>query len=120
MRCEEFLSLMASASSGIQLAYRQVLADWRPEDPPVTTLYAALGEQIAEHFDGVDIDTNRKIFVLIEEAMENGDQELVTAVATGLIEALVTRAVRSESLWKRIALLIGPRTLHHAEAWLAA
>jgi len=119
-RCEEFAGLLAAASSGVRAAYQDVLDEWRPEEPPVTTLFAALGDRIAEDFDSAGVDINRQIFSLIEDAMESGDQGLVTAVATGLIEALVTRAVRSEGLWKRMAPLLGPRALHHAEAWLAA
>ena len=120
MCCEEFVGLLAAASGGVQAAYQEVLDGWRPEEPPVTTLFAALGDRIAEDFDSAGVDTNRQMFSLIEKAMESGDQGLVTAVATGLIEALVTRAVRSEGLWKRMAPLLGPRALHHAEAWLAA
>lgn len=119
-RCEEFAGLLAAASGGVKAAHQEVLDDWRPEEPPVTTVFAALGYRIAEEFDSADGDTNRRIFSLIEEAMESDDQSLATAVATGLIEALVTRAVQNESLWKRMAPLLGPLSLHHAEAWLAA
>ena len=117
--CEDFVGLLAAASSGVQVAYQEVLDGWRPDEPPVTTLFAALGYRIAEDFSNAGIDTNRRLFSLIEQAMESGDQRLVTAVATGLIEALVTRAVRSEYLWDEMTLLLGPRSRHHVEAWLA-
>jgi hypothetical protein len=120
MGCEDFVSLLVAASGGLQATYREVLDEWRPEEPPVTTLFAALGDRIAEDFGRAGVDTNRRMFSLIEQAMESSDRGLVTAVATGLIEALVTRAVRSEGLWKEMAPLLGPRSLHHAEAWLAA
>jgi hypothetical protein len=120
MSCEELIGLLIAASGSVKAAYQEVLDEWRPEEPPVTTLFAALGDRIAEDFGGAGVDTNRRMFSLIEQAMESGDQGLVTAVATGLIEALVTRAVRSESLWTEIAPLLGPRSLYHAEAWLAA
>lgn len=119
MRCEDFVDLLAATSGGIKAACQEVLDEWRPEEPPVTTLFAALGDRIAEDFESAGVDTNRQIFSLIEKAMESGDPGLVTAVATGLIEALVTRAMRSESLWKQLAPFLGPRSLHHAEAWLA-
>lgn len=116
---EDFVALLAITSAGIQSAYQEVLEDWEPEEPPVTTLFAALGDRIAEDYVSTDIETNRCIFSLIEQAMESSDQYLVTAVATGLIEALVTSAFRSEGLWNQIAPLLGPRTLRHAESWIA-
>lgn len=118
MRCDDFVGLLAAISGGVQAAYQEVLAEWLPEEPPVTTLFAALGDRIAEDFDSAGVDTNRQVFSLIEKAMGSGDSGLVTAVATGLIEALVTRAARGEDLWKRMAPFLGPRSLRHAEAWL--
>ena len=117
--CEELVCLLVSASSGAQAAHQEVLDEWQPEAPPVTTLFAALGNRIAEEFGSAGVEANRRSFSLIEHAMESGDQELVTAVATGLIEALVTRAVQSEGLWDEMAPLLGPRSRHHAYAWLA-
>lgn len=119
MNSDDFVGLLVAASGGVQAAYQEALDEWRPEKPPVTTLFAALGDRIAEDFGRTGVDTNRRIFSLIEQAMESRDQELVAAAATGLIEALVTRAVRSERLWKEMAPLLGLRSLHHAEAWLA-
>lgn len=119
MGCEDFVSSLVIAFDGAQAAYQEVLGEWQPEEPPVTTLFAALGDRIAEDLVCAGVDVNRRTFSLIEQAMESSDQELVTAVATGLIEALVNRAVRSNGLWTRMAPLLGPRSLHHAEAWLA-
>ena len=119
MGCEDFVSFLIAASGAIQAAYQEVLDEWRPEQPPITTLFAALGNRIAADFGSAGVDTNRRVFTLIEQAMESSDQALVTAVATGLIEALVTRAAQSESLWKEMTPLLGPRSLHHAEAWFA-
>lgn len=116
---EEFVGLLSAASHGVEQVCQEVLADWRPEKPPVTTLFAALGDRIADDFRVAGFDTNRRIFSLIEHAMESSDQGLVAAVATGLIEALVSRAARSEGLWEEMAPLLGPRSRHHAEAWLA-
>ncbi|WP_138411839.1 hypothetical protein [Stutzerimonas nosocomialis] len=119
MGSEDFVGLLVKTSDGVQAAYQEVLSEWQPDKPPVTTLFAALGDRIAVDFVCAGAPANRRIFFLIEQAMESSDQELVTAVATGLIEALVTRAVRSDGLWKQMAPLLGPKSLHHAEAWLA-
>jgi hypothetical protein len=117
--CEDFVGLLIAASVGVKTAYQEVLDEWQPEKPPVTILFGALGYRIAEDFGTAGVDANSRIFSLVEEAMESGDQVLVTAVATGLIEALVTRAVRSEGLWDQMAPLLGSRSRHHADAWLA-
>lgn len=121
MHCQKFLESLGALSSGAKTAAREVQDEWFPEDPPITTLFAAVGDRIAEEFDDSDEHASRAVSSLIEDAMESNDSTLVTAVATGLIEALVTRAVRGDArLWKRMALFLGPRSLHHAEAWLAA
>ncbi len=120
MRCEDFLGSLAAISVGVRATHQEVLDEWSPEEPPVTTLFAALGDRIAEDFDNADGNTNRQVFSLIEEAMEGGDSGLVTAVATGLIEALVTRTARDEGLWKRMTPFLGTKSLHHAEAWLTS
>ena len=116
---EVFLGSLIDASSGIRAAYQEVQDEWLPEEPPITRLYAALGYRIAEEFPSADVATNRHIFSLIEEAMEKGDRNLMVAVATGLIEALATRSSQIENLWQQIEPHLGPRSLHHAEAWLA-
>lgn len=117
--CEEFVFLLIAASNAAKSAHNEVVDEWRPERPPVTTLFASLGDRIAGDFVNAGGDVNRRVFSLIEQAMDSDDQKLVTAVATGLIEALVNRASRSEGLWIEMASLMGPRSRHHAEAWLA-
>ncbi len=72
-----FVGLLAEISDAVQAAYQEVLDEWHPEEPPVTTLLAALGDRIAEDFDYAGAHT-----------MESGDSDLVTAVATGLIRSL--------------------------------
>ncbi|GAB1848684.1 hypothetical protein MyNCGM683_35600 [Achromobacter xylosoxidans] len=120
MRRAEFIRcLLSVVSNRAQTAYQDVIDEWQPEEPPVTESFAALGYQIAEDCRCADTDANLRTFSLIEEAMESGDQELLTAVATGLIEALVTRAAQVEGLWAQVAPVLGPRSLHHAEGWLS-
>lgn len=116
---EDFLSLLLAASDGVRAEYQKVIDYWRPEEPPVTVLFGALGERIAAEFDIAGDDTNRRMFSLIEQAMESHDERLLTAVATGLIEYLVDDAVRRGSLWKRMAPFLGVRSRGHAKAWLS-
>ncbi|UXY15516.1 hypothetical protein N8I74_00430 [Chitiniphilus purpureus] len=118
MRYEGFIYSLIETSNAVRAAYQEVSCEWKPEDPPVTTLFAALGDQIVEDFGSTDLATNNRIFFLIEQGMESDDEGLVTAVATGLIEALATKAVSEEDLWNRISKFLGPKSLQHANAWL--
>jgi len=116
---QKFVNSLTALSGRLQVVYREITNEWQPDEPPITTLFAALGDQIAEDFDSTRMDINRQIFFLIENSMESGNMPLVTAVATGLIEAMVVRAVQDKYLWNRISPLLGVLTLHHANAWLA-
>lgn len=118
--CEDFIGLLTSTYDGIQAAYQEVLDEWRPEEPPMTTLFAAFGDRIAEDFGKTRAEENRRMFALIEQGMDSDDPQLVTAVATGLIEALVSRAAKRDGVWAELATLLGPRSRHHAMAWLGA
>lgn len=117
--CQEFVDSLVSLSEGLQVSLRETMEYWRPDEPPVTILFAALGHQIAEDFDVVGADVNQRVFRLVEEAMGSGDIGLVTAVATGLIEAITAEAAHKEGLWPRIAPMLGELSRRHAEAWLA-
>lgn len=118
--CRKFVDQIIALSDGMQASSDETLDYFAPNDPPVTTLFAALGDRIAEDFDSTSVDVNQQIFRLIEEAMCSSDYHLVTAVATGLIEAIVTQTARNEGLWLRISSMFGERSLHHAKAWLAS
>lgn len=120
MDCCEFIASLVKQSDGLQLAYCETLAFWAPETPPMTTLFAALGDRIAEDFNSVSTEVNRQTFRLIEDGMSSKDQKLVTAVATGLIEAIVSKTAPQKDVWNRLSLMFGDLSRMHAEAWLDA
>jgi hypothetical protein len=115
----EFINVLVEQSAGLRAAYRETLDYWGPDEPPITILFGELGAQIVEDFDKVGTDVNQRTFQLIEAAMASGDDKLVTAVATGLIEAIVGKAARQEDLWQHISLMFGDLSRKHAEAWMA-
>lgn len=117
--CDEFVCLLTKSSGRALSVYKETIDEWWPENPPVCVLFALLGDSICDEFANVDANSNREIFNLIEEAMDSNDQELTSAVATGLIEALVTRAAKKTGLWDEIAPLLGPLSRNHAQAWLS-
>lgn len=114
--CKIFVDSLVAQSSALAAAYAEVNEYWEPDEPPLTSLFAALGEQIAEELDKGN-EVKRSVFDLIEHAMMSGDESLVIAVATGLIEAMVARAGSSEDAWECIAAGLGEASRRHAEAW---
>lgn len=117
--CYEFIDALIEQPAGLQATYWETIEYWAPDEPPVTTLFAALGARIAEDFNNTEMHENLRIFRLVETALTSGNTELATAVATGLIEAIIARAWRQKDLWPHISPMLGDLSRKHAEAWLA-
>lgn len=115
---KDFVNALIHLTSGLQTAHDETLEYWHPDEPPVTTLFAALGDRIADEFKIMDQDMNSRIFALIESAMASGDQELVTAVATGLIEAMISRVAANEESLQQLTQALGLLSRKHAKVWL--
>jgi hypothetical protein len=111
---KELSELLVTAAKEVEVLNRH----WAPEEPPLTTLFAALGDQVVVDFGCVGDDTRRQIFTLIERAMCSGDSELVTAVATGLIESIVSSVANDATTWKRVRNSFGEKSRQHADVWL--
>ncbi len=116
---QDFVNLLVHQTLGLQAAYEETLEYWRPDEPPITTLFAALGDRIADDFESTEPDVNSRIFALIESAMASGDQKLITAVATGLIEAMISRVTAKQRSSRRLTQELGVLSRKHAEAWMA-
>lgn len=114
--CQEFLDEFRALSPTLEHAYTDTMCYWQPDLPPVTTLFGALGDQFAREFNPGAPEKSVRGFAMIEEAMSSGDEVLLTAVATGVIEAMVSRAV-SENTWPVLRSQFGPSSKAHAETW---
>lgn len=117
--CRGFVDALVQYSAEMQIVYKEMLEYWSPDEPPVTTLFAALGDRIVVDFDKVKSDVNRAIFRQIESAMASDDNELVTAAATGLIEAIVAKAILEKDVWQRVLPMFGERSHKHVMAWIS-
>lgn len=80
------------------------------------SLFSEIGWFVVDHLNA--IERPQRIFDLIEDAMLNGDDELKNAIATGFIEALVSRSDTSENGWSEISGYLGSRSLEYANAWM--
>lgn len=93
------------------------LQDWGTEAPPATVVFGKIGDAIAENLAVIPDDVRQKIFAGIEGAMVSQDSALKTAMATGLVEALVAGADKKAGLWTELETLLGPASMRHAATW---
>ncbi|MBR8657744.1 hypothetical protein KDH83_30990, partial [Achromobacter sp. Marseille-Q0513] len=112
-----FIENIRSISRRAEDVYGETVGYWQPDEPPITALFAAFGQWIEEDFDNIEMDARRRIFLLIEQAMTEGDELVATAVATGLIEALTGKIGSDLYKWKKVSSCFGPYSLSHARAW---
>ncbi|QPF85087.1 hypothetical protein IC762_01765 [Bradyrhizobium genosp. L] len=114
---ERFLSEVVEFSPSLAEVYRETIKYWAPDLPPITVAYAEIGRKFADIFEELDPNTRASIFALVEAGMQSDDEAIGTAVATGLIEALVGRAWRT-GRWEHVREELGPLSKSHADAWL--
>ncbi len=120
LKSRDFVEALVRESPGLQAVYRDDVDYWFPEEPPVTVLFGTLGRRIAEDFEHASSETNLRIFTLIESGMSDNDPqgEFRTALATGLIEALVNKAEQMK-LWEHISKSFGRLSRDYVDAWFA-
>ena len=95
------------------------LSPWTDEEGSLlpTALMGGFGYDIANEFAEMSHSELAELVALIEEGLTSDDEYLNTAVATGLIEAVVNLAEQKEGLWPRIDAALGPEARAYAEAY---
>lgn len=88
-----------------------------PECPLPISLLGYFGGQIAKRYDALAPEEWALLSALIEQGMASEDDDVSTAVATGLIEGLIHRAEAVEGLWPRIEAGLGSLTRGYADAY---
>jgi len=95
----------------------EVSEEFHPHPPGINSLCGRIGWSISENIDS--IENAADIFQLIEEALSSGTDELRNAVATGLIEAMISESDRHPGKWSGISPRLGPQSAAYAETWIA-
>lgn len=116
--CQDFIKAVVNLSPAVRATVLDTRRYWAPDEPPLTILFGEIGARIADDFDSSEVGNARQIFALIESAMASNNEQLITAVATGLIEGLVSRVDLQTEKWQRIRQAFGTLSRRHAEAWL--
>src|SRR4051794_40543653 len=110
-----FLRQITALSPELAASYEETLKQWQPDFPPSIVIFGGIGLRIADQFDRMSSKTIDAIFDLIETGMADGDHDLLAAVATGLIEAMVARAEMTEGKLDRVRSRLGPLSKSHAD-----
>jgi hypothetical protein len=116
---QKFINSIICKNSALQETHQESLEYWHPDEPPITTLFAALGDRIASDFEVTDQEVRNQMFSLIESAMGSDNQKLVTAVATGLIEGMISKIISQEGNLQQLIQQLGRLSRKHAEAWIS-
>jgi hypothetical protein len=117
--CSEFALAIAKISPELQSAYDATFDYWAPDQPPVTILFAALGDEMAVALGCCSLAAQQELLSRIEDAIVSDDEELATAVATGLVESIVSKLAQDEVALHRVLSMFGAKTRSHANAWLS-
>lgn len=115
---KEYLSPFFVLSDEIQILLNEFYDEWKGDNnPPYIYLYSNIGRIIANNVFLFDNKTQIEIFSHIESGINSDDEYLATAVATGLIEALVSESDNNTELWHIIENHLGIESKKHALAW---
>lgn len=81
------------------------------------SLLGFFGRQIAKQYDALAPEEWALLSALIEQGLASDDEDVRTAVSTGLIEGLIHRAEAVEGLWPRIEVGLGSLARSYADAY---
>jgi hypothetical protein len=113
---EQAISGLVEVYPELQNTIRNLRDDWSPEEPPITVLMAELGVALAAGAGDLDDEAIRRITNTIELLLCAGTKSVKDAIATGLLEALVTA---SETLpcGPRLLSSLGPESKNYCRYW---
>lgn len=113
----QFAENMLSSSAFLRKHCHDIYDFTDPEYPLPTALLGSFGREIANNYDIITSCEWISLSRMIEDGLASDDDEVGTAVATGLIEGMIHRAEAIEDLWPRIEANLGPRARSYAEAY---
>jgi len=113
----DYLSFFALNSEPVKNIVEKLVEYWFPEPVPTIILFSQIGRVLADQLYSLDKAERSLFFKHIELGMCSEKDELATAVATGLVESLVTASDENEELWKEIESCLQPESKKHALAW---
>ncbi|MCE0813333.1 hypothetical protein [Buttiauxella sp. S04-F03] len=113
----DYVAVFTQRSEPIRNAVYQCVEYWLPEQAPLILLFSTIGKAYVKQFDVLSEVEKTLLFQHIEDGMRSDDDELATAVATGLVESLVTASDGNDEQWGYIQQHLGSESNKHAVAW---
>ncbi|MNE93909.1 hypothetical protein D3C80_1918170 [compost metagenome] len=111
------MSFFTQASEYIKNEVNRCVEYWLPDPPPTILLFSLVGKALVNQLASLNHSEKSALFQHIETGMRSDNDELATAVATGLVESLVTASDENESVWKEIEAYLHVESKKHALAW---
>ncbi len=111
-----FIEKMRELYAHTSAMEEKVKEEFRPHPPGINSLCDRIGRSISENIDS--IENAADIFQLIEEGISNGTDELRDAIATGLIEAMISESDGHPGKWDGMFPHLGPQCAVYAKAWI--
>ena len=108
---------MAATSPVLAALHQSMKAEWVPDDPPNTLLFSAFGRALCcdiEHLTPSQLKTS---WETVEDLAISGSSEVRNAVATGLIEAVLSESSSGRFNVASVIPLLGPATRAYCKAW---
>lgn len=113
----EYLKRFGEIHHSISKAIRNEFADWEPEPPPNTVVMSAIGHTIATHAKEMSSSELEAIFREVERQLIEGSESIRSAVATGLLEALLHVESDKQFDFKVVVSYLGPRSVEYCREW---
>ena len=110
------VSLLIGTSGRLEQTYRTLCEEWLPDSPPTTLVFASLGRSICRGIECDSDEKNAQLWSTVEKAMDKGDEAVKNALATGLLEAVLSAASGGLSITS-ITRHFGPTTMAYCRAW---
>jgi len=116
IKIDEAVALFIGTSSRLGQAYRTLRAEWLPDSPPTTLVFSSLGRSICRSIESDPDEEKILLWSTVENLMERGDEAVKNALATGLLEAVLSAASGGLSITS-ITRRFGPTTMAYCRAW---
>ena len=114
---EKLINYYRSLSIKIDEDVQKCFEFWTPETPPALLIFSAIGRSIGSNINELDERDKIRLFNSIENGIASNDHTVSTAIATGLIEALLGSIGEDCVKWEKIFIFLGSETKKHALAW---